>query len=182
MNSIDQNQKEKNHQDLYGNNSIKKIAELAEEQTCFFSTLDGNKISTRPMSVLKVDDDGNLWFLSANDSTQNKEIQENSAVNLYFQGSTHSNFMYLSGQASITEDKDLIKELWNPFFKTWFTEGEDDPRISVIKFTTEDGYYWDTKHGNFISGIKILIGAAIGKTLDDSIQGVLKTELPHSTH
>lgn len=179
MSSIDKNQKEKNHQDLYGNNSIKKIAELGEEQTCFFNTWKGSTVESRPMSVLKVDDDGNLWFLSANDSSQNKEIEQNSSVNLYFQGSSHSNFMHLSGQATITEDKDLIKELWNPFFKTWFTEGEDDPRISVIKFTTENGHYWDTKHGNFISGIKILIGAAIGQTLDDSIQGVLKNDVPH---
>lgn len=183
MSSIDKNQKEKNHQDLYGNYSIKKIAELAEEQTCFFCTSTGDaKGATRPMSVLKVDDDGNLWFLSANDSSQNKEIEQDNFVNLYFQGSSHSNFMHLSGRATITEDRDLIKEFWNPFFKTWFTEGEDDPRISVIKFTTEEGHYWDTKHGNFISGIKILIGAATGRTLDDSIQGALKPELPHKTN
>lgn len=182
MSSIDKNQKEKNHQDLYGNYSIKKIKELAEEQTCFFCTSQGSKGAARPMSVLKVDDDGNLWFLSANDSSQNREIEQNDSVNIYFQGSSHSHFMHLSGKATITEDKDIIKELWNPFFKTWFTEGEDDPRISVIQFTSEDGYYWDTKHGNFISGIKILIGAATGHTLDDSIQGVLKTELPHKNN
>ena len=27
----------------------------------------------------------------------------------------------------------------------WFTEGVRDPRITVIKVTPEDGYYWDTK-------------------------------------
>ena len=181
MSSINQNQKEKNHENLYGNYSIDKITELAEDQTCFFCTSQGSKGAARPMSVLKVDDDGNLWFLSANDSSQNREIEQNNQVNLYFQGSSHSNFMHLFGTATITEDKDLIKELWNPFFKTWFTEGENDPRISVIKFSPEDGYYWDTKHGNFIAGIKMMLGAATGKTFDDSIEGELKTELPRTT-
>jgi hypothetical protein len=36
-----------------------------------------------------------------------------------------------------------------------------------------DGYYWDTKHGAAIAGAKMLIGAAIGKTLDDSVEGQL---------
>jgi len=126
------------------------------------------------MDVQKVDKQGSIWFLSANDSHQNKEIAENNVVNLYFQGSKHSDFMYLYGTAQILEDKNIINELWNPIFKTWFTEGQNDPRISVIKFTTYNGHYWDTKHGNFIAGIKMILGAAIGTTLDDSIQGKLK--------
>jgi hypothetical protein len=36
------------------------------------------------------------------------------------------------------------------------------------------GYYWDTKHGTAVAGIKMLIGATIGKTMDDSIEGTLK--------
>ena len=55
----------------------------------------------------------------------------------------------------------------------WFTEGVDDPRITVIEIEPFDGYYWDTKHGNAVVGIKMLIGAALGKTLDDSIEGTL---------
>jgi general stress protein 26 len=57
--------------------------------------------------------------------------------------------------------------------KTWFTEGEDDPRISVIRFTPQLGDYWDNKHGSLVSGAKIAVGALVGKTLDDSIEGRL---------
>ncbi len=125
------------------------------------------------MSIQKTDDDGTLWFLSANDSHKNAEIVEDDSVKLYFQGSAHSDFLYLEGHASITEDRSLIHELWDPILKTWFTEGENDPRISVIKFEPETGYYWDTKHGNVIAGAKMLWGAMVGKTLDDSIEGKL---------
>jgi len=37
----------------------------------------------------------------------------------------------------------------------------------------EGGYYWDNKHGSAVAGIKMLVGAAIGVTLDDSIEGRL---------
>jgi general stress protein 26 len=125
------------------------------------------------MSVREVDDQGNLWFLSADDSHKNQAIAANPAVKLYFQGSAHAGFLALEGAATITRDKAIIKKLWSFPLKTWFTEGEDDPRITAIKVTPADGYYWDNKHGSAVAGVKILLGAAIGKTLDDSIEGKL---------
>ena len=125
----------------------------------------------RPMNVRKVDDEGVLWFLSASDSHKNQELDRTSEVVLLFQGSTHSDFLQLSGIASVSRDPEKIKELWEAVLKTWFTEGVDDPRITVIKVVPDQGHYWDNKHGNMVAGIKMMIGAISGKTLDDSIQG-----------
>jgi general stress protein 26 len=77
------------------------------------------------------------------------------------------------GIAEISKDKEKIKELWQPILKTWFTEGEDDPRITVIKVEPSEGYYWDNKHGNAVAFIKQAAGAVLGKTLDDSVEGKL---------
>jgi hypothetical protein len=49
----------------------------------------------------------------------------------------------------------------------------DDPRITVIKVLPSEGYYWYNKHGNAVAGVKMMIGAMIGKTLDDSVEGKL---------
>jgi general stress protein 26 len=57
--------------------------------------------------------------------------------------------------------------------KTWFTGGVEDPRITVIRVTPRDGYYWDTKHGGAIAAMKMVVGAVIGKTMDDSVEGRL---------
>jgi len=177
MDSINQQQPEKNHEDLKGKDAIEKLKELSSKaKTCFFCTksLNGIPFAVRPMSVQKLDDDGNFWFLSAKDSHKNSEIEMSSSVQLLFQGSAHSGFLSVSGQATISTDKEKIKELWEPLVKTWFTEGVNDPRISVIKVEPIDGYYWDNKHGNMIALIKMATGAALGKTLDDSIEGNLK--------
>lgn len=176
MNSIDQQQPEENRAHLSGPDAVSKIKELAgKTDTCFFSTdlKGGRAAATRPMSVQQIDDAGNLWFLSADDSHKNQEIESDPRVQLLFQGSAHSDFMTLAGHAEISRDKEKIKELWEPLVKTWFTEGVDDPRITVIKVTPDEGYYWDTKHGKPVAFIKMLAGAVIGKTLDDSIQGEL---------
>jgi general stress protein 26 len=179
MDSINKNQPEENHKNLNNAAAIKKIKEIAEKaESCFFCTAAaiGESAGARPMSVQEIDEEGNLWFLSANDSHKNKEIAIDPEVKLYFQGSQHSEFLQLNGNAQILFDKNKIKELWKPILKTWFTEGEDDPRISIIKITPTMGYYWDTKHGKAVAGIKMLIGAIVGKTLDDSIEGKIKVK------
>jgi len=176
MDSINQQQPEQNRADLTGAKAVEKLKQLVDKaETCFFCTGVTTEGSTgaRPMSVQEVDEQGNLWFLSADDSHKNEELSGDSSVRLYFQASAHSGFVTLNGSASVSRDKGRIKELWEPVVKTWFTEGEDDPRITVIKVKPTNGYYWDTKHGAAIAGAKILIGAAIGKTLDDSVEGQL---------
>ena len=175
MDSINQQQPEQNHADLSNEDAIKKIKDQCEKKTCFFCTSGGlgQSFKTRPMSVQQVDESGCLWFLSASDSHKNSELMTNPAVQLLFQGSAHSDFTMLSGQAEVSTDKAKIKELWEPILKTWFTDGVDDSRITVIKITPEEGYYWDTKHGNLVAFAKQLTGAALGKTLDDSIEGKL---------
>ncbi len=176
MDSINRQQPEENHKDLHGAEAGEKIKELAgKTNTCFFCTgiKTGQPLTVRPMSVQKTDEDGNFWFLSANDSHKNLEIQQDNRVQLLFQGSAHSDFLSIYGVATISTDKELIKELWEPILKTWFTEGIDDPRITAIKVETEQGYYWDNKHGDAIALIKMAAGAVMGKTLDDSIEGQL---------
>jgi len=177
MDSINKQQPEENYKDLHGLEAGKKIKELAgKNDTCFFCTgiATGKPITVRPMSVQKMDEDGNFWFLSANDSHKNQDIQSDHNVQLLFQGSGHSDFLSIYGAATISTNKELIKELWEPLLKTWFTEGVDDPRITVIKVETKEGYYWDNKHGDAIALVKMAAGAIMGKTLDDSIEGQLK--------
>lgn len=177
MDSINKQQPEENMKNLQGAEAAKKIKELADDaQCCFFCTniRMGQTIKTRPMAIQKADEEGNLWFLSANDSQKNEELESSPYVQLMLQGSKHSGFMTITGRASVSTDKEKIKELWEPLAKTWFTEGIDDPRITVIKVEPEEGYYWDTKHGGLVALAKMLLGAATGQTLDDSIEGRLR--------
>lgn len=176
MNSINKNQPEENQENLSGNSALEKVRELIDQSdVCFFCTEPATGLSNgvRPMSIQQVDDQGYLWIVSANDSHTNQEIALDPKVKLYFQGSKHSDFLYLSGTATISEDKEKIKELWSPIMKTWFTEGIDDPRISLLRIEPAEGYYWDNKNGNLVAGVKMLLGMATGKTLDDSIEGKL---------
>lgn len=177
MNSINKQQPEDNFEDLMGQKALEKIRELTDKaSTCFFCTniTNGKPFSVRPMALQKIDDNGCFWFLSSSDSHKDKEIMTDEHVQLLFQGSEYSDYLNIYGAATANKDKQKIRELWKPILKTWFTEGVDDPRISVIKVDPVEGYYWDTKHNMAIGLIKRVAGAIIGKTLDDSIEGNLR--------
>jgi len=177
MDSINQNQPEDNFKNLMGKEAVDKIKELAEKAgSCFFCTdiKTGKPFDTRPMAPEKIDDEGNFWFLSSSDSHKNEELERDSSVQLLFQGSSYSDYLSIYGKAVISKDKAKIKELWDPMMKTWFTEGEDDPRITVIQVIPSEGYYWDTKHGMAVATVKRIFGAIKGETYDDSIEGNIK--------
>lgn len=55
--------------------------------------------------------------------------------------------------------------------KTWFTEGTDDPVLTIIKVVPSDVHYWDNKHNKMVSLIKIMAGAVSCKTMDDIVEG-----------
>lgn len=177
MDSINKNQKEDNFKNLIGTEALEKIKELAKAAgSCFFCTkiVSGEPFATRPMAPEKIDEEGNFWFLSASDSHKNAQIEQDPAVQMLFQGSSYSDFMMIYGNATISRDKQKIDELWDATMKTWFTEGKDDPRITVLKITPTDGYYWDTKNGMAVAMAKRLFGAIAGETYDDSIEGHMK--------
>lgn len=160
---------------LASSDAVKKLQDMAKEvRVCMFCTYDSsNRLQTAPMSANKVDDDGNIWFISDKNSKRNTDLAGNNTTDLIFGDPAKENYISVHGTSEILFDKEIIKELWNPIIKTWFQGGVDDPNISVIKVTTDDAYYWDTKHGKMVSFIKIMAGAVTGKTMDDGIEGKL---------
>ena len=160
---------------LSNQEAIKKLQDMAKEvKVCMFCTYDSsNRLQTAPMSTNKVDDNGDFWFISDKNSKRNEDIKSNDITDLIFGDPAKENYISVHGSSQLLFDKDIIKELWNPIVKTWFQGGVDDPNISVIKFTPDDAYYWDTKHGKMVSFLKIVAGAVTGKTMDDGVEGKL---------
>lgn len=77
MNSINKNQPEDTIENLGREEAVKKIKELIEQaETCFFCTepASGPSGGVRPMTIQQVDDEGNLWVISANDSHDLEEM------------------------------------------------------------------------------------------------------------
>lgn len=161
--------------DLGGQEAIDKIKKLTEKAgICFFTTRVGHDAHSVPMSLQEVDEAGTLWFISAIDSTHNQNIAEDPIVQLYFQNDSSYEYVFIKGKAIISKDQTLIDKYYSNFADAWF-DGKDDPRITVIGVTPQDGYYYETKDNKVFAMAKMVFAAVTGaKNEDGGIEGGLK--------
>ncbi len=162
------------HQDLNGNDAKVKIKEIAEKaRTCFFTTFVDGEAKSRPMTLQEVDEHGKLYFLSDITSEKDHEVKVDDKVQLYFMNNSSYEYLFIKGKAKISQDKALIEKYWNSFANAWF-EGKDDPKISVIEITPNDGYYYETKENKIVAMSKMIFAAITGsKDEDGGIEGGL---------
>ena len=155
--------------------AIAKLKELAEgiDFAIMATNLKNEPSHAVPMSTKKVDIEGNVWFLSSSESTHNKNIVSDSKTQLFYSNPSSMEFLTVYGDASISENKGVIKELYSKTDDAWF-EGVEDPKITAIKVTPIETYYWDTKHGRLESLFKMGIGLITGEEQDLSEYGELK--------
>lgn len=166
-----------NVQNLSAQDAINKLKELIiSESICHFCTnLTKQPINSRPMSTQKVDDEGNIWFMSSIKSGKNAEIEQDNSVQLFYSNSSNYEFLTVYGSATIHTDREKIYEMWTPFAKAWFKDGKDDVDISLIKVIPQSSYYWDTKNNKIISMIQMLASIVTGSTPNDGVEGKLNT-------
>ena len=159
---------------LLGREAIVKFKEFVDHQsTCMMVTeVDKYPNNSRPMSTGKVDDQGNFLFLTLTASHKYDELQKDPRTDLHFSDPGHQEFLTIHGRAEFLNDMELKKELWSPFDNAWVENGVENPDLRVLKVVPDSGYYWDTKDGKLLAGIKIAIAALSGaKTNDGGVEG-----------
>src|SRR6185503_3756656 len=88
-------------------------------------------LRARPMNVARVDDDGDVLFVTAIDSPKTEELSKDDRAAVVLQSS--SQFVSLSGRAEFLLDPSLVRELWTESWRPWFPDGVDDPEICVMR-------------------------------------------------
>ena len=109
----------------------------------------GNKLHGRPMAIAQIEDNCDLWFITAADTPKLQEIQTNNQVLVTFQDKD-TRFVSLCGRAEIVQDSQKIDELWREMFKIWFPGGKTDPNLMLLHVRTDEGEYWDNAGMNRI--------------------------------
>ena len=161
---------------LQDGDAVKKLRSLAEGiHVCMFCTQSDKNLpfETRPMATQEVDDEGNIWFLSGEESHKNTEIWKSNKVQLIYSDPSGAHFLVVYGQASILRDRRLVDEMWNETVKAWFRRGKDAPDITLIKVRPEETYYWDMKYGAMVSLMRFAASAFTGRKPDDGVEGEL---------
>ncbi len=156
--------------------AIDKVASLVKDiKVALITSVDaGGMLRARPMWTQDAPFDGTLWFLTSHDSSAAREITGNPRVNVGYSSTSSEEYLSVSGQAEILNDRARIAEFWNPMLKAWY-EGPDDPTIRCIRIAVDEAEYWDAPGGKIGSLFSIAKGVLTGDhDTSDNEHGTVK--------
>lgn len=161
---------------LTGREGIAKIGEMIKDvRICMVVTAgpDGS-MDARPMATQKTEFDGTVWFLTRHESSKVAEMEGDSHVTLVYSDPKGENYVTAKGRASIGHDRAKIHQMWNPMYRAWFPEGEDDPQIAVVRVDVTEAQYWEASSSKIVLGVKYLAAAVTGGKVDVGESGQVK--------
>ncbi len=155
---------EKDYKELSGQEGREKIAALVKgiHIAMMMTVAKDGTISSRPMGVQNKPFDGTLWFLTRSTSEKVDEIEQDQHVTLSFAEPSDSKYLTLKGRASVSQDRNKVKELWSPMYKAWFPKGEDDPEIAVLRVDVHEADYWEASSSKVVMMAKYAAAAMTG--------------------
>ena len=140
---------------------LDRIWELADDiEFCMFITWDGKKQAARPMDAHVEREAHAVHFLTDIKGKKDNEIAEYPVVTLTFSDTRSMKFVTMSGKATVSNDREKIRELFEPSSKAWW-DSADDPAIRLITFVPDQAELWDSPN-MLVSSVMMLTAAVTG--------------------
>ena len=131
--------------------SIEKFKSLTEGiDFCMLTTINGGQLRSRPMSTQEMDENGDLWFFTSDQTHKVEEIDKDNRVNAAYSKPDDNVYVSVAGSGAIVKDRAKIEELWSPILKAWFPEGLDDPTLCLLKVSVKEAEYWDSPNSKIV--------------------------------
>ena len=131
--------------ETHNSDHVAKLRKLiGDTKFCMLTTMEPDgSLHSRPMAVQQTEFDGDLWFFTGKSTEKVRELAREQHANVSFSNPGDNAYVSVSGRARIVDDKAKAKELWNPFYRTWFPKGLDDPELTLLKVEVDHAEYWD---------------------------------------
>ncbi|MDQ3283644.1 MAG: pyridoxamine 5'-phosphate oxidase family protein [Acidobacteriota bacterium] len=152
-----------------------KLYDLIDDmETAMFTTrrADGHLVS-RPMATQKRAAGADLWFVTDRASEKLIEIGDDPQVNLAYYKDRTREWVSVSGRARIVDDREKIRELYQPDWRAWFgAEGgekdgtPDDPRMVLIGVDIEMAMFLELNKPQAVVLFEVVKGMITGKRPD----------------
>lgn len=140
---------------------------IKDAHVAMLTSEDGKRLRSRPMVASQKNfDDGCLWFFTRDDSPKVEQVQADRQVNVSYASTSDGSYVSLAGQAELVRDRAVINEHWNKQAEAWFSEGKDDPALTMLKVTVEQAEYWDTASSKMVIAYEYMKARTTDSTPD----------------
>lgn len=148
-----------------------RVKELVEDIDFTMLTTvdeDGNLVS-RPMSTRQMDDNGDIWFFTSEDTDKVDEARTHHEVGLSYCDAKGMRYVSVAGRAGVVHDRAKMEELYSPSLDVWFEDGLDTPGIALLRVTPVVTEFWEPAKGKLAMAAGMLRSLVTKDTPDDDI-------------
>jgi general stress protein 26 len=152
-----------------------KLHEMIDEVKIAMLTTrrpDGRLVS-RAMATQGHAPGADLWFVTSDETGKVDELEDDPNVNLAYYKDRTREYISVSGTATVSRDRDIIRRLWKPDWKAWFPEDgdsrhgtPDDPRLLLIGVDIESATFFESDKPSAVVLFEMLKGRLTGKQPD----------------
>jgi general stress protein 26 len=146
-----------------------KVNEVKIAMLTTYSSEEGFK--SRPMATADIDDEGNIWFFTNKYSPKASDISVENTVSLTYSDTNNHTYLSIVAEASLVDDRERMKELWNPFIQAFFPKGLNDPKLTLLKVEPTDAEYWDSSSSSMVVLFNLLKAVVNGKQYNKGKHG-----------
>ena len=133
---------------------------------------DGH-LQSRAMATQKHADGADLWFVTLEGSPKLRDLRADPHVNLSYYKDRTREWVSVSGIATVTTDREKIRELYAPDWKAWFPkDGDprhgtaDDPRMVLIGVNVHAAVFLEVNKPQPVVLFELVKGWVTGSTPD----------------
>lgn len=157
--------------ELTGTDAAARVKELVEDIDITMLTTQDEKgdLVSRPMSTRQMDENGDLWFFTAEDTEKVEQAIAERHVGLAYCDAKGMRYVSIAGVASVVHDRAKMEELYTPSLDVWFEQGLDTPGIALLKVTPRDTEFWEPAKGRIALAAGMLKALVTRDTPDDDV-------------
>ncbi len=144
--------------------AIDQVWQMMEDiRTCMLVTKQGVTLRGRPMHAFPAREEGCIWFLTDRRGHADDELSRDPQGALTFANGTKNDFLSVSGECEVLDDRAKVAELWNDAARAYWPQGKDDPNIRVLRFLPADAEYWDGTASSILITLKMVAARIKGE-------------------
>ncbi|MEC5217113.1 general stress protein 26 [Actimicrobium sp. GrIS 1.19] len=124
------------------------------------------EMQARPFTTQAAGREGAVWFFARTDTAAVRDIGTSDKVLLCYTDTEKGRFIAAAGRATLSHDRALIEEFWEPAYQTFFPQGIDDPALVLLRIAIDHADIWNPQQSamqQLISVTKSALGMKIDK-------------------
>lgn len=134
-------------------------AAIKKQPQSMMTTLHEGKIISRPMAAHADAEEGAIYYVTQLESGKTHDIGTAAPVNLSFSDPGNETYVSIAGEATVSQDRVKLRELWNMWAEAWLPDGPDDEDTALITVIPGEAAIWNNNSSRIVRTIKTAVAA-----------------------